>query len=120
MKFTNLLILSLTLIIINIARAQDHTDAVIVGHVVSKGEHIPFVNVFLEGTLYGTATDLTGHYMIVDVPEGEFTIVAKMIGYKTKKIPVTTRAGETVEIKFDLEEDIIHVDEVVITGTKTF
>jgi outer membrane receptor for ferrienterochelin and colicins len=99
---------------------DDHSDAVIIGHVVSQGEHIPFVNIYLEGTSYGTATDVTGHYMMVDLPTGEYTIVAKMVGYKLGKKQVVLKAGETVEIKFDLEEDVIHMDEVVITGTKTF
>lgn len=102
------------------AIAQDHKDVVITGHVVSKGEHIPFVNIYLEGTRYGTTTDVTGHYMMVDLPTGEYTLVAKMVGYKEKREKVSLKAGETLEVKFDLEEDVIHMDEVVITGTKTF
>lgn len=118
-KLISLFIL-LNLFVLNTLQSQEHSDAVIIGHVVSQGEHIPFVNVFLEGTTYGTATDVTGHYMMVDLPVGEFTIVAKMVGYKEQKKQVTLIAGETIEVKFDLEEDIIRMDEVVITGTKTF
>jgi outer membrane receptor for ferrienterochelin and colicins len=101
-------------------KAQQETDAVIIGHVVAYGEHIPFVNIYLENTNYGTTTDATGHYMMIDLPEGKFTLVAKMIGYKTEKRPITLKAGETIEIKFELEEEVMKVDEVVITGTKTF
>ncbi|MGM0620275.1 MAG: TonB-dependent receptor [Bacteroidota bacterium] len=111
---------ALFLSVLFVTQAQDHTDAVIIGHVVSKSEHIPFVNIYLEGTNYGTATDVTGHYMMVDLPEGEFTLVAKMIGYKTAKRPVILKAGETIEVKFELDEDVHRVGEVVITGTKTF
>jgi outer membrane receptor for ferrienterochelin and colicins len=100
--------------------AQDDTDAVIIGHVVSEGEHIPFVNIYLEGTNHGTATDITGHYMMVDLPLGEFTLVARMVGYETQKQNVTLKAGETREINFELKEDMVRVNEVVITGTKTF
>jgi outer membrane receptor for ferrienterochelin and colicins len=99
---------------------QVGTDAVITGHVVSKGRHIPFVNIYLEGTTYGTATDETGHYIMVDLPVGKFNLVARMVGYKTKKVPVTLKANETIEVKFELEEDLVIVDEVVVTGTKTF
>jgi outer membrane receptor for ferrienterochelin and colicins len=102
------------------AFSQENTDAVIIGHVVSRGEHLPFVNIYLENTNYGTTTDVTGHYMMVDLPEGEFVLVAKMLGYKTEKRPVTLKAGETIEIKFELEEEIQRVGEVVVTGTKTF
>ncbi|WP_321369108.1 TonB-dependent receptor [uncultured Draconibacterium sp.] len=119
----NKIILPISLIVLLFSLttyAQQHSDAVIIGHVVSKGEHIPFVNIYLEGTNYGTTTDVTGHYMLVDLPIGEYTLVAKMVGYKESKKPVVLKAGETIEIKFDLEEDVIHMDEVVITGTKTF
>jgi outer membrane receptor for ferrienterochelin and colicins len=117
-----LLLLNIILLIFTIPAGaqQDHSDAVIIGHVVSKGEHIPFVNIFLEGTNLGTATDVTGHYMLVEVPLGKYTLVAKMVGYKESKREVTLEAGKTIEVKFDLEEDVIHMDEVVITGTKTF
>lgn len=120
MKRPILLFTFLFFIFINYTHAQEHSDAVIIGHVVSQGEHIPFVNIFLEGTTYGTATDVTGHYMMVDLPVGEFTIVAKMVGFKEQKKQVILKAGETVEIKFDLEEELIRMDEVVVTGTKTF
>ncbi|MGE0019783.1 MAG: TonB-dependent receptor [Draconibacterium sp.] len=100
--------------------AQHGNDAVITGHVVSKGEHIPFVNIYIENTTIGTTTDITGHYILVDLPIGKHVIVAKMIGYKTQKKEVELKPDQTLEVKFDLEEDFIKVDEVVITGTKTF
>ncbi|MBN2772694.1 MAG: TonB-dependent receptor [Prolixibacteraceae bacterium] len=118
--FKSLLILITNIFIIQLIVAQEHSDANLIGHVVSEGEHIPFVNIYLEGTNFGATTDVTGHYMMVDLPEGNFTVVAKMLGYKTKKEKVTLKAGETVEVKFDLEEEVIKMDEVVITGTKTF
>jgi len=120
MKISIVLLIPSFLLLSSTILAQEHSDAVIIGHVVSKGEHIPFVNIYLEGTNYGTATDVTGHYMMVDLPVGTYTLVAKMVGYKEGKREVVLNAGETIEIKFDLEEDVIHMDEVVITGTKTF
>ncbi len=114
------LIILFTFVGSSIKAQENHSDAVIIGHVVSKGEHIPFVNIYLEETNYGTATDVTGHYMLIDLPIGEYTLVAKIVGYKLGKKQVVLKAGETIEVKFDLEEDVIHMDEVVITGTKTF
>lgn len=118
----NLICTLLILLFINPTHTfgQKHSDAVVFGHVVSKGEHIPFVNIFLENTTLGTTTDVTGHYMMIDLPTGKYVLVAKMVGYKVQKKPISLKAGETVEIKFDLEEKFIMVDDVVITGTKTF
>ncbi|MCA1758754.1 MAG: carboxypeptidase-like regulatory domain-containing protein, partial [Bacteroidales bacterium] len=120
MRFKILLLLTLFSFNYLIIKGQDHTDAVIIGHVVSRGEHIPFVNIYLEDTNYGTTTDVTGHYMMVDLPEGEYVLVARMVGFKINKKPVTLKAGETIEVKFEIEEDVLRVGEVVITGTKTF
>ncbi len=36
------------------------TDANIFGDVQSEGEHIPFATIYVEGTITGTATDVTG------------------------------------------------------------
>lgn len=85
MKNSIFLFVILVLCYPTLVKSQQHSDAVIIGHVVSKGEHIPFVNIYLENTTMGTATDITGHYMLVDVPVGKFTIVAKMVGYKIQK-----------------------------------
>lgn len=120
MKYVFFTLTAIQFLVNNISNAQKSDDAVIIGHVVSKGEHIPFVNVYLENTSIGTTTDITGHYMIVDLPLGKQTVVAKMVGYQLQKKDVVLKAGETVEVKFDLEEEVIQVDEVVITGTKTF
>lgn len=113
-------ILILFIAVKSVFSQENHSDANLIGHVVSEGEHIPFVNIFLENTTLGTTTDVTGHYMMVDLPIGEYTVVAKMVGYKIQKKQVSLKTGETAEVKFDLEEEFILVDDVVITGTKTF
>lgn len=94
------------------------TDANIVGHVTSKGEHIPFASVSLKGTTIGTSTDLTGHYHMVNVPIGKITIIASAIGYKTQEITIETQANKTVEVKFDLEEDILEIEGVVVSSSR--
>ncbi|HSW67036.1 MAG TPA: carboxypeptidase-like regulatory domain-containing protein, partial [Bacteroidales bacterium] len=44
------------------------TDANVFGHVTSRGEHIPFISVMIEGTTIGTSTDATGHFMLLNLP----------------------------------------------------
>ena len=100
--------------------AQQKTDANVFGDVRSGGEHLPFVSVFIEGTQIGTTTDITGHYMLVNLPEGTYTLVARLIGYETARKEVELKANQTIEANFVLEEKAMHLNEVVITGTKTF
>jgi outer membrane receptor for ferrienterochelin and colicins len=94
------------------------TDANLVGHVVCCGEHIPFATIMVKGTTIGTTTDETGHYQINNMPVGTFTIVANSLGFSPKEFTVTMVAGKTVEHKFELEKDVLNLDEVVITGDR--
>jgi len=94
------------------------SDANLVGHVVSGGEHITFATIMVKGTTIGTTTDETGHYQINNMPEGTYTIVANSLGFSPKEFTVTMVAGKTIEHKFELEKDVLNLDEVVITGDR--
>ncbi len=97
---------------------KQKTDANIVGHVVSAGEHLPFVSISVKGTTMGTVTDETGHFQLVNLPEGKYTIKAQYIGYKPEEKFVTVKKGVTAEINFTLAEDVLGLDEVVVTGDR--
>lgn len=94
------------------------TDAHIVGHVLNGNSHVPFANVVLVGTTIGAATDETGHFKLLNVPEGTYTVVATAVGYKPEKKEVTIVHGKTIELKYSLEEDAIGLDELVVTGER--
>ncbi len=94
------------------------TDANIIGHVVANGEHIPFANVFIKGTTIGTTTDETGHYQLINLPEGTLTVRVQVMGYKPEEKTVEIRQGQTKEIKFELHKDVLGIEEVVVTGDR--
>lgn len=102
-----------------LSQAQ-HSDANVFGDVQCEGEHVPFATIYVEGTTIGTATDHTGHYMLIDLPAGTHTVVATSMGYTTVKKEITIVEDELIEVNFVLEEETMSIDEVVVTGTKTF
>ncbi|HET6556782.1 MAG TPA: TonB-dependent receptor, partial [Prolixibacteraceae bacterium] len=105
----------------SMATAQNKkTDSNIFGDVQSNGEHIPFAGIFLDGTSIGTTTDATGHYLLTNLPVGEHMLTAKALGYKTAKKSINILKGQSQEINFVLEEEFMHLNQVVVTGTKTF
>ena len=118
----NKLYILLTILLLSFAQfnyAQKiKTDANIVGHVVCYGEHIPFATISVKGTTIGTTTDETGHYQLINLPEGTLIIRAQSLGYKPKEEEITIKAGETKEVKFELEQDVLGLEEVVITGNR--
>ena len=108
-----------------VANAEEHnalnpSDANIVGHIIDKktGEHLPFINLFLQGTTIGTTTDATGHYYLKNLPEGEFTLVMKALGYKTIEQQVKLKRGKTLEINFEAVEDAVSLDGVVVSANR--
>ena len=94
------------------------TDANVVGHVVSNDEHLPFATISVVGTTIGTTTDQTGHFLLLNMPQGELTIRAQSIGYKPAEKKIIIKSGELVEVNFDLEPDVLGIEEVVVTSNR--
>ena len=118
---SNLLTTILLLIVTSstlFARAK--TDISILGHVIdSKTKtHIPYATVTIKGTTIGVATDITGHYMLNDAPEGVLTIVATCLGYQNQEVEITAKPNTNNTVNFELVENQNLVDEVVVTGNR--
>ena len=101
--------------------ANTLSDANIVGHVVEHGtdEHLPGVTIHIKGTSLGATTDASGHYSIMNIAPGTYTIEAKCIGYVTATQTVTVKARQTKELNFDIISDALQLDQVVVTGNRS-
>ena len=98
-----------------------NTDTHIYGHIIDKttGEHLPYIVVVLKGTTIGVSTDNTGHYLMRDIPEGTYTIEVAAIGYKTQRRELTVKKGKSYEMNFMLEEDLIQIEGVIVSATRS-
>jgi outer membrane receptor for ferrienterochelin and colicins len=113
-----LITIILILSIFTITAQSTPSEARIKGHVISNGEHVPFVNVVIKNTNIGTTTDHSGHFTIPNVPIGKLTIRVQAIGYQPKEIAVEIKENETRELTFELKEDLIGLGEVVVTANR--
>ncbi|MCT4639869.1 MAG: TonB-dependent receptor [Bacteroidales bacterium] len=93
-------------------------DINIVGHVTAGGEHLPYVTIAIEGTALGTTTDDTGHYFMKGLDPGKYTIIVSAVGYVPTQKTVEVIEGQTLEVNFDLQEDVIGINEVVVTADR--
>ena len=87
------------------------------GKVTSKsGDPIPFASIYIENEKIGTATNINGFYEL-ELPEGTYKLYARSQGYRTlsKKIEVK---GSALTINFELFEDLLNLDEVVVSATR--
>lgn len=84
------------------------------------GEPLPFVNVMIEGTTLGAATDLDGNYFIINLSPGTYTVKASAIGYNSitaQGIKVAT--GFTAVQDFNLQSTTLQLnEEVVVVAVK--
>lgn len=96
------------------------TDANMSGHTVDKttDKHIGFINITIKGTTIGTSTDATGHFYLKNLPTGDYIIVASAVGYKTIEQKIKLLKGKTIEVNFEMEEDAIMLDNVVVSANR--
>jgi len=108
-------IISLLLLLFSMtANAQSLT---VTGIVTEKGNDIPIpgVNVNIDGTSFGDVTDFDGKYTIVAEGVKDKTITFSFLGYQTKTVKLTEDGDTTINIS--LSEDLLNLDEVIVTGT---
>lgn len=96
------------------------TDANVIGHVTDKDtkEHLSYVTILVKGTTIGTTTDDTGHYFLKNLPEGTFTLEVRSVGYRTETRTVNLVKGKTLELNFEIEEDRVALDDVVVSANR--
>jgi len=83
---------------------DDETGQVLVG-----------VNIILDGTNMGAASDMDGYFNILNVPPGKYTLRASMIGYNIiVQKNVNVMIDLTTTIDFALSTKIIEGEEVVV------
>jgi len=88
------------------------------GRVVdAKSRPLQGATVLIENTTLGAATDKDGNFLIKDVPVGEQTLVVQFIGYSTVRKQIRVEDDQTTEADVTLTEDLLGLDEVVVSGT---
>ncbi|KAA3609877.1 MAG: TonB-dependent receptor [Calditrichaeota bacterium] len=83
------------------------------------GETLSGVNVYLENTSLGAATDIDGYYVILNVPPGKYQLISSYIGYKDYIIQnVAVSVDLTTRIDITLNSDVLETDEVVVIAER--
>jgi len=85
----------------------------------TTGEPLIGVNVILQNTTQGAATDDQGIYIILNIRGGKYSVVASMIGYKKVEVEnVTVLSDHTSTIDFQMIQTAIEGEEVTITAER--
>lgn len=79
---------------------------------------LPGVNVFIEGTVIGTSTNIDGLYEIKNVPPGTHKVICSFIGYTTSTAEITVSAGQILTQDFTIAEAMAELGEVNIVARR--
>ena len=79
------------------------------------GQPLPGVNILLKGTTIGVTSDMDGNYTLANLENGDFTIEVSYVGFKTFTKLITIQ-NENVTVDVALNEDVMSLDDVMITG----
>ncbi len=102
----------------NVLQAQMQT-AVLEGRLLENGS-VPLagVNIFLEGTVLGSASDDAGYFVIKRVPFGTYTLRFSMIGYAGKDTLIAVSRSEIDVGTIILRPVALQTSPIVVTAGK--
>ncbi len=84
----------------------------------ANGTPIPGASVFIENTSFGSVTDFDGNYSFTtNIAAGSYTLSASYLGYSSSKTAIELASSTTINTDFSLNEDLLSLDEVIVTGT---
>ena len=96
------------------------TTGKIAGKIVDKetGEPLPGANVTVVDTRFGAATDVDGDFFIINIPPGQYSVKATMMGYGAVEMTdVRVSTNSTVTLKFEMSPEIIEGETVTVTAS---
>ncbi|GAB3524394.1 TonB-dependent receptor [Emticicia fontis] len=94
------------------------TTYVIKGKVSDASGGVPGATVKIDGTAFGTMTDMEGSYTLnANLSSGKYKISASSVGYATKTQEVSLDNQTSITLDVTLTDDVMNLDEVVVTGS---
>ena len=110
--------LVLFMVLIMCISAQTTQKGTINGFVydATNGETLIGANVYFKEIAIGSGTNLSGYYIIPDIPPGVYTLVCEYIGYKMYTKTIIVKAGQNDRININLEADVLTAETIVVKG----
>ena len=96
-------------------KAQEH---VMLSGSVSDGTNpIPFATILVSGTTTGASANEDGNFQL-QLQQEPVTLIVQAVGFKTQRQTVTPSAYKNSVLKITLQEDLLGLEEVVVSATR--
>jgi hypothetical protein len=85
---------------------------------LETSEVLPYVNIFISYSTWGTTSDLKGSFELTSIRPGNYELVFSMIGYETVAKSVQLTESSDISFYVLLKKKIYEIDEVKISGNR--
>jgi TonB-linked SusC/RagA family outer membrane protein len=88
------------------------------GKISDSNGGIPGASIRIDGSTQGTSCDANGQFSFkADLNPGTITLIAGSVGYSNQKQVLQIGKQAEILVNFTLKEDVMSLDEVVVTGS---
>jgi outer membrane receptor for ferrienterochelin and colicin len=84
----------------------------------NTGEELIGATIIIQGTTKGTISDLSGSYLLAEIPPGIYNIVYSFVSYNTVIQKAVIEKGQTIEINVNLLPATVELNEVKVIARK--
>ncbi|MDA9773698.1 TonB-dependent receptor [Saprospiraceae bacterium] len=110
-----------TVLFVTLLQVSFAQTGTVIGSVKIDGQPIEFAQISIGDVNTGTTSNIKGKYTLTGIPFGTHQITASYIGYAKVVKEITLSADQVpLTLDFKLTEQTIQIDDIVVTGTKTF
>ncbi len=88
------------------------------GSITDGDGPVPFATVGISELGIGTTSTSSGYFFLEGINEGNYELVVRGVGYQTKSFEIQIRTEETTRIEVELSEDLIQLNQIVVSGTR--
>jgi hypothetical protein len=116
----NLLVVILLCGLSSAVRAQESSSAVLKGRITDSVTHegLAGARIELREIHRGAISDLTGNFVIKDLPAGAFDVEVHALGYNVRKQRVTLQGNASAVLDFQLRSTSVQGKEVVVQAER--
>ncbi len=120
MKKTYLFIITLSILLLGVFSAEAQ-DGVIRGFIYEEesGEPAMYCNVYLEGTSYGSSTDINGYFVISKIEPGNYIVNITYLGFDTITEKVSLKSKDIISKNYFLEKSSVRLETITISAERT-
>jgi len=82
-------------------------------------EPLPMANIVVRTTGFGAASNMDGDYFILNIPPGEYSVSASIVGYRSlTKTNVIVHGNRTTTVDFALSEEAVETEGVEVVAER--